>query len=103
MFGQSGAQGKTRERGELPTIGVIRDRAFQFYYPDNLEALEEEGATLREINALTDRALPEIDALYIGEGFPRPRAASWPQMKASAGPSGAPLKTASPSTRNAAG
>ena len=45
VVGQSGAQGKTRERGELLTIGVIRDRAFQFYYPDNLEALEEEGAT----------------------------------------------------------
>jgi cobyrinic acid a,c-diamide synthase len=74
-FGQPGAQGKTKEPGERPTIGVIRDRAFQFYYPDNLEALEEEGATLREINALTDRTLPEIDALYIGGGFPETQAA----------------------------
>jgi cobyrinic acid a,c-diamide synthase len=56
-------------------IGVIRDAAFQFYYPDNLEALEREGALLREINALTDRALPELDALYIGGGFPETQAA----------------------------
>jgi cobyrinic acid a,c-diamide synthase len=57
------------------TIGVIRDRAFQFYYPDNLEALEQQGARVLEINALRDRALPEIDALYIGGGFPETQAA----------------------------
>jgi cobyrinic acid a,c-diamide synthase len=56
-------------------IGVIRDTAFQFYYPDNLEALEQQGASLREINALRDRALPDIDALYIGGGFPETQAA----------------------------
>jgi cobyrinic acid a,c-diamide synthase len=56
-------------------IGVIRDTAFQFYYPDNLEALEQQGASLREINALHDRTLPEIDALYIGGGFPETQAA----------------------------
>lgn len=60
--------------GEV-VIGVIRDAAFQFYYPDNLEALQREGALLREINALTDRALPELDALYIGGGFPETQAA----------------------------
>jgi cobyrinic acid a,c-diamide synthase len=58
-----------------PVIGVIRDAAFQFYYPDNIEALEHEGATVREINALRDRELPEIDALYIGGGFPETQAA----------------------------
>ncbi|NOX25523.1 MAG: cobyrinate a,c-diamide synthase, partial [Deltaproteobacteria bacterium] len=52
------------------TIGVIRDAAFQFYYPENLRALELCGANLVEINALTMRALPEIDGLYIGGGFP---------------------------------
>jgi cobyrinic acid a,c-diamide synthase len=57
------------------TIGVIRDTAFQFYYPDNLEALEQQGASLQEINALKDRALPKIDALYIGGGFPETQAA----------------------------
>jgi cobyrinic acid a,c-diamide synthase len=56
-------------------IGVIRDTAFQFYYPDNLEALEQQGASIREINALHDRSLPDIDALYIGGGFPETQAA----------------------------
>ena len=60
---------------DRPTIGVIRDKAFQFYYPDNLEALEQQGAILREINALHDRELPTINALYIGGGFPETQAA----------------------------
>jgi cobyrinic acid a,c-diamide synthase len=53
-----------------PTIGVLRDGAFQFYYPDNLEALARKGAVLVEISALADRSLPSLDALYIGGGFP---------------------------------
>ncbi len=60
---------------DRPTIGVLRDKAFQFYYPDNLEALERQGAILREINALRDRELPSLDALYIGGGFPETQAA----------------------------
>ncbi|MBU0728789.1 MAG: cobyrinate a,c-diamide synthase [Proteobacteria bacterium] len=51
-------------------IGIIRDEAFQFYYQENFEALEAQGAQLVEINALHERELPEIDALYIGGGFP---------------------------------
>lgn len=57
------------------TIGVIKDTAFQFYYPDNLEALEQQGAVVREVNALHDSVLPELDALYIGGGFPETHAA----------------------------
>jgi cobyrinic acid a,c-diamide synthase len=53
-----------------PVIGVLRDAAFQFYYPDNLEALAKKGAVLVEISALTDRCLPALDGLYIGGGFP---------------------------------
>ncbi len=52
-------------------IGVVRDAAFPFYYPENLEALEDGGAELIYISALKDKSLPEnIDALYIGGGFP---------------------------------
>jgi cobyrinic acid a,c-diamide synthase len=51
-------------------IGVLRDRAFTFYYPENLEALEGAGAELTFIDAFSDTKLPELDALYIGGGFP---------------------------------
>jgi len=50
-------------------IGIIRDRAFNFYYPENLEALANEGAELLFINSFKDR-LPKADGLYIGGGFP---------------------------------
>ena len=55
---------------EKVKIGVLRDRAFSFYYPENLEALEEAGAKLVFINSMEDKKLPEIDGLYIGGGFP---------------------------------
>jgi cobyrinic acid a,c-diamide synthase len=50
-------------------IGIMRDRAFNFYYPENLEALKNEGAQLIFINSFIDR-LPEVDGLYFGGGFP---------------------------------
>jgi cobyrinic acid a,c-diamide synthase len=60
--------------GDGVTIGVIRDRAFQFYYPENLEALANRGARVIEISALSERSLPPVDALYIGGGFPETQA-----------------------------
>ncbi|MBU1073994.1 cobyrinate a,c-diamide synthase, partial [bacterium] len=56
-------------------IGVLRDRAFSFYYPENLAALESAGARLQPISPLTDDALPVIDGLYAGGGFPEVYAA----------------------------
>ncbi len=50
-------------------IGVIQDSVFNFYYPDNLEALSSAGAELVFINSLEQR-LPQVDALYLGGGFP---------------------------------
>ncbi|MEN2994544.1 MAG: cobyrinate a,c-diamide synthase [Thermodesulfovibrio sp.] len=51
-------------------IGVIRDRVFQFYYEENLEELKKYGAQIVIINSIEDKKLPNIDALYIGGGFP---------------------------------
>lgn len=51
-------------------IGILMDAAFQFYYSENLEALERLGAELVMIDALTASALPVLDGLYIGGGFP---------------------------------
>jgi cobyrinic acid a,c-diamide synthase len=56
--------------GIRPVLGVIRDRAFSFYYPENLEALERSGARLVFVNSLHDSTLPDLDTLYIGGGFP---------------------------------
>ncbi len=51
-------------------VGVFMDAAFQFYYSDNLEALENAGAELIGIDAMEAEELPELDGLYIGGGFP---------------------------------
>jgi cobyrinic acid a,c-diamide synthase len=56
------------------TIGIVRDSAFQFYYPENFEALEKGGARLLEVSALKEEELPDLDALYIGGGFPETNA-----------------------------
>jgi cobyrinic acid a,c-diamide synthase len=59
---------------EKPRIGIIRDSAFQFYYPENIEALALEGAELIFLSPLTQQHLPDLDALYIGGGFPETHA-----------------------------
>ncbi|MCF8011471.1 MAG: hydrogenobyrinic acid a,c-diamide synthase (glutamine-hydrolyzing) [Clostridiales bacterium] len=51
-------------------LGICVDRAFSFYYPENLEALQTAGASLVAIDSINDTELPEIDGLYIGGGFP---------------------------------
>ncbi|MFA5530873.1 MAG: cobyrinate a,c-diamide synthase, partial [Thiohalomonadaceae bacterium] len=56
--------------GRPVRIGIARDRAFGFYYPDDLEALQAAGATLLPFDTLHDSHLPEVDALFIGGGFP---------------------------------
>ena len=66
----SGDRNDEREDGLIKArIGIMRDRAFNFYYPENLEALKNEGAQLIFINSFIDR-LPEVDGLYFGGGFP---------------------------------
>ncbi len=51
-------------------IGVARDAAFHFYYEENLDRLREAGATLVPFSPIADRALPDVDGLYFGGGYP---------------------------------
>jgi cobyrinic acid a,c-diamide synthase len=63
------------EDGRGLKIGYVKDSAFTFYYPENLEMLEKAGAELEAISALSAQALPDnLDALYIGGGFPETHA-----------------------------
>lgn len=63
--------GLSRQAGSRPLIvGIARDRAFGFYYPDDLEALERAGAELLFFDTLRDARLPRVDGLIIGGGFP---------------------------------
>ncbi|HDK41082.1 MAG TPA: cobyrinate a,c-diamide synthase [Nitrospirae bacterium] len=55
-------------------IGIIKDSAFQFYYPENFEELERRGAELIAVSPLREKKLPDMDALYIGGGFPETHA-----------------------------
>jgi len=64
----------SEDEGSAVRIGVIQDGAFQFYYPDNIEALERAGAEIVRVNSLTDPGLPSLDGLYIGGGFPETHA-----------------------------
>ena len=56
-------------------IGVAHDDAFCFYYQDNLDRLSRAGARLRYFSPLLDTE-PEVDAVYIGGGYPELHAAA---------------------------
>ena len=58
------------EDGPRPRIGFVRDDALWFYYEENLEALQAEGAELIELSLLEPSPWPSLDGLYLGGGFP---------------------------------
>ncbi|MBX3320387.1 MAG: cobyrinate a,c-diamide synthase [Nitrospira sp.] len=57
-------------RSKTVRIGVAQDRAFCFYYPDNLDALESAGGEILPFSPLHDDALPDVEMLYLGGGYP---------------------------------
>lgn len=62
-----------REEGEnaRPVIAYARDQAFLFYYPENLELLELNGALLKPFSPLAGERVPaDADGVYMGGGYP---------------------------------
>ncbi|MDR1045084.1 MAG: cobyrinate a,c-diamide synthase, partial [Candidatus Adiutrix sp.] len=52
-------------------LGLALDKAFNFYYQDGLDLLNDLGADLIPFSPLADQALPpDLDGLYLGGGFP---------------------------------
>lgn len=51
-------------------VGIAYDSAFNFYYDENIESIENLGCDIVKFSPISDSVLPDVDAIYIGGGFP---------------------------------
>ncbi|MCR4694072.1 MAG: cobyrinate a,c-diamide synthase [Pseudobutyrivibrio sp.] len=60
-----------KEANNRARVAIARDKAFCFYYRENIELLEEMGLELISFSPLEDDKLPEnISGLILGGGYP---------------------------------
>lgn len=59
-----------RPAGAGLRIAIARDRAFGFYYQEDLDSLRDHGVELLPVDCLHDGRLAEVDGLIVGGGFP---------------------------------
>lgn len=52
------------------TIAIAYDKAFNFYYRENIELFEKLGMNIKYFSPINDKKLPKCDYVYIGGGFP---------------------------------
>jgi len=58
-------------KGRTLRLGIAQDKAFCFYYQDNIDLLEQNGFEIHFFSPLADTALPpNLDMLYFGGGYP---------------------------------
>lgn len=59
-----------QENHKKVKIGIPMDEVFNFYYIENLEALKANNADIVPFSPFRDEEIPDVDALYIGGGYP---------------------------------
>lgn len=58
------------------TLALAEDEAFNFYYPDNLDMLEQAGVKIQRFSPLHDDAVPDCQMIWLGGGYPEVHAAT---------------------------
>ena len=59
-----------KHKVENKSIAIAYDKAFNFYYRENIELLEKLGLKIKYFSPMKDKEVPNADYIYIGGGFP---------------------------------